>query len=518
MKKTFLPYSSALSVILMISLTAKAQENNKNIIEQEFETKLLQWNNSKNAAGLLLEKPSQNSNIEAGYSNSNGNFKQPQIGKNIADVFLKTKGNLYLKNYYLQGHFNYNRNSIKDAEYNASLIDPIRNMPYIVADTNSSDWLNQHYDLGFKVSTQPIAEKLAVGLSTNYRSSSGAKQRDIRAANYNYELQLVPSVVYSINNTHHIGANFLYKNTKEESSNSNVNTYVDQGYFFLFGLGNAINYVGSGRTMNYESDHLEGGVQYQYTRSFKLLAEVNYAVQAEDAIISFTDTRPVGTILMKRWYAKLNFQKQNEEFIHLANLDFTTSKSNGIEYITQYESGLESNGYYVQYKSTRSKYNNSSALLNYSLIKNKGLAYNWKANVFAQYNKLDNKYLIPNSLMLVENLTYGLSFGKLFYFSSENKKQLNIGAKVSRKNNLEREYSYTGSDANSITVTDLEQKNFEYYSANFTHLEIPITYSQRLNKDSNTQLFLKASGQVMTTNSTYFDNRKAFSFSVGATF
>jgi len=518
MKKSILQYSALPMILMVLSLTVQAQEKNKSIIEQEFESKLLQWNNSKNAAGILLDKPTQNSSIEAGYNSTNGKFKQPQIGQKVSDAFMKTKGNIYLKKFYLQGYFNYNRTSIKDAAYNASLIDPLRNMPYIVADTNSSNWLNQHYDLGFKLSTQPMTDKLTLGLAANYKSSSGAKQRDIRAENYIYDLHLAPSVVYSINNAHYIGANFMYKNTKEESSNMNVNTYVDQSYFFLFGLGNAINYVGSGRTMNYESDAIEGGLQYQYNDAFKLLAEVNYTIQAEDANIAFTNTRPVGTILMKQWNSKLNFQKQGEEYTNIADLNFSSSKSNGIEYITQFESGVESDGYYVKYKSTRSKYNKTSAQLNYSLIKNKDWAYNWKANAFVEYNKLDNKYLIPTSVILVENLNYGLSFDKLFTLSAENKSQLNIGAKVALKNNLKKEYNYSGSDINAVTVTDLEKRNFEYYSSDFTHLEVPITYSQSIKKNSKTQFFVKASGQLVTTKNSYFNNRKSFGISLGATF
>lgn len=517
MKIKFTTYST-LAVALMLSTIVQAQQQSQSIIEQELEVKLLQWNRSQNAAGLLLDKPSQNSNLEAGYSGQNGNFTQPQVGQKSGDVFLKTKGNLYLKDYYLQGYFSYNRNNIKDAVYNASLIDPLRNMPYKVADTNASKWVNQHYVIGFKMATKPLAEKLALGLSGNYKASSGAKQRDIRAKNNYYELDVAPSIVYSISDRHHLGSNFLYKNYKEESNNSNVNTYVDQNYFFLFGLGNAINYVGSGRTMNYVADALGGGLQYQYNGNVKLLATANYTLQAEDANISFTNSRPVGTILMKKWDFDLNLQKRSEQFTHLANVDFTSSKSNGIEYITQFQSGTESDGYYVKYKSTRSKYNNTKSKIKYELIRNQGNAFSWKAAAFVSYDKLDNKYLIQPSNMLTENLFLGASFDKLFLLSGARNSQLVVGGKLTFKNNLDGAYNYSGSDANSVTVTELERRNFEYFTSNYSDIEIPLTYSQQLREGSSSELFIKASGQILSTSNFNFDNRKSFLVSIGVTF
>lgn len=509
---------SVLAILLTTTTFVRAQQNDKSIIEQQIEEQRRQWNNSSNAAGLLLDKPTENSRLEAGYTSTKGNYKQPQIGQQINSVFLHTQGNLYLKKYYLQGHFSYKRNSIQDAEYNASLINPLREMPYIVADTNSSDWLNQHYDLGFKLTSKPIAEKIMLGLNTNYKAQSGAKQRDIRAENYYYELQLDPSIVYSVTPRHHIGANFSYKSFKEESVNANVNTYVNQGYFFLFGLGNAINYVGSGRTMNYEGDAVGVGLQYQFLGDSQLFIAGNYTVQAEDANVSFTNARPVGTIYSKKWDGHVDFQKESDNYSHQVQASFSNAQSNGIEYITQFISGLESEGYYELFKSTRSKYNNTQAQLQYDLFKNSDQSYSWKASFFGAYTKSDSKYLIPASSMNIESIYYGASLGKLFELSENKRSQLAVEAKIGIKDNLAGEYSYSGADAQEVTVTDLEQRKFEYLSSNYTNIEVPITYSQGIRNNSGTQLFIKASGHYITTASRSLTDRKGFKVSLGATF
>ncbi len=509
---------SALILMLISILKVQAQQMSKNIIEQEQESQINQWNASGNAAGLLLDNPSQNSSLEVGTSSTQGNFRQPYNGEKINTIFLNTKGNLYLKNYYLQGYFAYKRNNIKAAEYNASLIDPLRLMPYIVADTNTSDWVNQYYDLGFKLNTKPVAGKLMLGLNVNYKAQSGAKQRDIRANNQYYELQLDPALSLTISAKHHIGANFHYKNFKEQSSNSNVNTYVDQGYFFLLGLGNAIAYVGSGRTMNYEGDAMGFGVQYQYSGKSKIFTNLNYTVQAEDANIAFTNTRPGGTLLMKKWDMGLNFQQRGEEFTHLVQATMSTSNSSGIEYITEFVSGLESDGYYVLYKSVRSKYANTLVLGQYELQKNQGLAYNWKTTIYAALEKMANKYLIPESTMETDNLKYGIGIHKLFDLSSTRRVQLTIGLQALRKQNLAGKYDYNGADAEEFTVKDLEERNFQYLISESTTYEVPVTYSQQLKRGRDTEMFIKLIGYYTNTENFHFNNRKSFRISIGTTF
>ena len=54
------------------------------------------------------------------------------------------------------------------------------------------------------------------------------------------KLSVRPGVVYSLNSGNHIGLNLEYGVFKEESNMSNVNVYIDQPFYELRGLGNAI--------------------------------------------------------------------------------------------------------------------------------------------------------------------------------------------------------------------------------------------------------------------------------------
>ncbi|WP_312136536.1 DUF6850 family outer membrane beta-barrel protein [Sphingobacterium sp.] len=508
----------SLSAFFAWALPSLGQEGNHSIIEQEQEIEYLQWEHSLNAAGLQLDQPNQHSSLAAGYKRTSGNFRRPQAGESIGDLHLYTRGNVYLKKGYLQGYFDYSRNSIRNAEYNASLIDPFREMPYVTADTNASNWLNQHYKIGFKASSAPIAEKLHLGLGANFIASSGAKQRDIRTVNRYYQLDLQPSLSYSLNNQHHLGAHFLYKNFKEEANNSNAVAHISQGYFALLGLGNSFSALGAGRTMNYQGDAFGGGLQYQYQGAIKTFLSANYTVQAEDANVTFSNPRPGGSILLKKWDASIHLQHDGEVFLQGLKADLLYSNINGIEYINEFISGTDSEGFYTRFQSVRSKYKRQAISGRYELLRKSGDAYNWKAAASLAYNKLDDRYLIPASQMFAENMRYGLEGHKLFSLSANLKSQLSIGLRMLLSKNMDAAYEYSGSAADTLPVMDLEQRNFQFYKADYQQFELPIYYSQQLRSNSNVQVFLKGNLQWVKTNSYTFKDRKYFNFSIGATF
>lgn len=113
-------------------------------------------------------------------------------------------------------------------------------MPYYVADQHLSKWRNQYYDLKFRAATPLLGNHWALGLEGNYVATLAAKQRDPRVDTRFYTLGLTPGITYKLNNSHKFGASFKYSSIKEDSRMSNVNSYVDQDYYILYGLGTAI--------------------------------------------------------------------------------------------------------------------------------------------------------------------------------------------------------------------------------------------------------------------------------------
>ena len=78
---------------------------------------------------------------------------------------------------------------------------------------------------------------------------------------------------------------------------SNVNTYVDQDYYILYGLGTAIKGIGGGVTSNYIGDRFGGALQYNFsTSSFNLLLEGSYDIKAETVQHSYSTPKKIAGV------------------------------------------------------------------------------------------------------------------------------------------------------------------------------------------------------------------------------
>nr|WP_121272438.1 DUF6850 family outer membrane beta-barrel protein [Pedobacter schmidteae] len=477
------------------------------------------WKKSNNAAGLQFDKPFEYSQLSAGYQRYGGNFRRPQQGTSGNGQTIATEGNLFVKDYFLTGSFSYLRDNIKSAEYNASIINPYRGMPFFIADLNPSDWNNQHYNLSFSMATPKFNDQWSFGLQGNYKASSGAKQRDIRAENTYFELSVKPSVVYSPSKRQHIGLNLFYGSVKEESGNSNVNNNVSQTYYDLMGLGTAVSYVGSGRTSNYVGDALGAGIQYHFEGNVQFFVSADYSVEAEKLQSSFTTPRDVTSVTRKIWNGKLSL-KTGTDLVHFVDFNYYNRNIDGIQYITQRDNSSTQQGWITLFKNIRSTYSSQNAGVQYSLIakEGKGNEYSWKLNAGVAYEKLKDEYILPNSIKQVENALITLNGKKNFILSDKKTKRLLIGAELGYNTNLSGRYQYNGANPDYPTVTGLEQNDFNYLSADYISAALPVVYSQQLKADSKNTLFVKGSVQYIHTKSFSYKERYYTGLSAGVNF
>lgn len=495
-----------------------AQDNGNTPAELELQENRSFWLSAGNPAGLQFDNPFQYSQLKFNHETYGGNFYRPQEARSGNRQGVSTEGNMYIKDYYLNGTFSYTRDNIKEANFNASIIDPFRGMPYIVADVNPSDWNNQLYNLQFSIASPQFNDQWSLGLQVNYDVASGAKQRDIRTKNEFLTLRIKPGLVYSPNEKHRFGLDVSYNSTKEESAMSNVNNYVDQTYYEVLGLGTGISNVGSGTSLNYVGESLGAGFQYALQGDISLLFNVNYTLEAEDQQFSFTTPRDGASVSRKIWTSNLRAEKRGDDFSHFVDLSYYNRAIDGIQYITQRDNSAAQLGWLTLYKNIRSTYSTENMGLNYTLMGNRGNEYSWMIDANASYEKLADEYILPNSVKNVENAFFSISGKKNFVMSENKSKRLLVGAQVNYKTNLSGEYDYNGSHPDSPLVTDLEQNDFNHLSSDFISFEVPITYSQQFKEGGNSQFFIKAKGQYLTTNSFDYNKRHAVSISVGTFF
>lgn len=478
-----------------------------------------QWMQTTNPAGLLLDHPVDYSEVSISYDSYKGDFHRPQQGETGNDLAFDVEGAVKLKKFYTWGKFNYTRSTADDAQYNASLIDPFRGMPYLVADTNRSEWRNQVYDLVFRVATPGAANKISFGMEGSYRVISGAKQRDIRTENYFYLIRVRPGMVYAVNDRHHVGINLDYYNKKEESNMSNVNVYNDQEYYVLYGLGTATQGVGSGQTTNYEGNCVGGGLQYSFRGTLNLLLSSTYNYEVEDAEVSFAEPREAYSVRNRIWDSKLQALKKHDRLIHFAVAGFTDRQVEGIEYVTVYDNTEAQEGYITLHQDIRSKYTTRRAWLDYDLAIGDEQEYDWKLGASVRYELKKDRYLVPFSDKRSENIAYVIKAKKnLKLPGSELNRRILIGADYFYNHNISGHYAYNGTHPDYPVVTKLEQIDTNYLNSGYYSLGGALTYSQKLKKDLLANFFAKAEFRFVNANDHDFDDRQFIQVHVGCNF
>lgn len=504
--------------LLMCLQFAYAQDGGHTPAEVELQHKRSFWRTAANPAGLQLDNPFQYSQLKFNQESYGGNFYRPQEGRLGNRQGVSTEGNMFINDYYFNGSFSYTRDNIKEANFNSSILDPFRGMPYIVADLNPSDWNNQLYKLQFNIATPQYNNRWSLGLKVNYDATNGAKQRDLRTENQYFGLSVKPGVVYAIKDNQHVGLDLKYSNMKEESAMTRINTNVDYIYYELLGLGTGINRLGSGSNVNYMGESLGGGLQYGFQGDVSFLLSANYALEAEDQQFSFTTPRRAASVSRRVWTANFNIEKKGDRLSQIADLSYYNRGIDGIQYITQFDNSPSQLGWMILYKNVRSTYSTENIGFQYSLLANRGNEYSWMIDARVNYNKLADEYILPNSIKNIENVSFGINGKRNFVMSDHKSKRLLVGLGIQYKTNLSSEYVYNGLAKDSPIVTELEQNDFNYLSADFVALELPITYSQQFKAGKDNQFFIKAKGQYLSTSSFDYNKRHAINISVGTFF
>lgn len=495
-----------------------AQEENRSPAAIEKMMLDWMWHKTSNAAGLKLDNAKTYSVLSGSYNMEEGSFHRVMDGEKKNRLALKTEGGVDINNFYFWGKFNYYRDAIKDAMYNASIIDPYRGMPYAVADTNSSNWNNQHYELEFKINFPKINDNLLVGIDGQYHTSIGAKQRDIRTENYYMLLALRPGVIYSINRANSIGFNLEYFSIKEESKMSNVNTYIDQPFYQLHGLGNATIGIGGGRTTNYIGNNVGGGIQYNYSGAVNLLLSSNFSLKVEDAEISFTNPRKDGSVIDKVWRNKLLLQTKGINQTHYVELDYVQRDIDGIEYITQFDDTESFQGYLTLSQNIRSTYANKLASVEYKWTKNRDQEYRWLLGTKLSYLEFNDEYILPFSENVGKNIRAEIISKRNIFLSDRLSKRLLLDTKLMLSNNIDGHYTYGGAFEEYPVNDDLVGRDNDFANAKYWSAGLFATYSQQVKEKDNLQLFVKAGMLYSKATSFDFNNRQSISVSIGCNF
>ena len=525
MKKNIVSALLAIAALAQ-SVCAFAQDKVSPVTIDRADMENLWLGTTNNAAGGIIDAPERQGLAQAAYDLTKGDFKYAQLGDDNKTATFYTKGGGIYENLggaYFWGEFKYTNESISGARWNATLVDPLRDMPFFLADDNFSKWKNQKYHIGFKAATPVLWDHLVLGLTGNYDNAIAAKQIDPRPKTLQSKVEIFPSVVWKFDDNSSLGANFQYYSYREDGSGSRVNYLVDPngwdmvapGFFnagVLANLGSSIHAL-----RNYNANALGGGLQYSYEDDeVKALVAADYVYKVEDVTYSYTKPQMAGTVRDGRFGVTLaavkKFTGGDRLFIDfkIANKDI-----DGIEYFQTYDATYEVQSWITDAKFVRSNFQNTMETLKFDYMRTDGAdGYNWKAG--AEFNFSDDYfiYYVPESTRKIGYVDAGAYFTKNFIFSDK----LSLLATLSGgyNKNVTASLDYNGTRSEDPGYTEFTLLDYQFATTDYVRFGADAKLVMALKRGSS--LFAGASYKQFCPSGDQFDKRQFIVFNAGITF
>ena len=525
MKNTIKNGVAMLLLGMLAISTAEAQNTSSSIEKSQSES--LWTTTTDNAAGGMIDQQNKYTTAHFGFEREQGDFKQTQIGDdNTALTFHTEGGGIFtnVNNMYLWGSFTYTRDDIEDARWNSTLIDPLRGMPFYVADAAYADWKNQTYEMAFKAGFPKLWDRLYLGIGATYKAAQGAKQIDPRPLTKLSEVSVTPSVVVELGKQHHLGANFLYRSYREDGSaqvknplSHKVWEMVAPGFFSTGTIGNL------GTTANplrsYNANTLGGGLQYGYTNgAFEAVLSGNYAYKVEDAVCNYTHPEMAGTVKEHLWNVTLaaNYHFNNGD---LLSMNFTAKDREycGIEYFQTFNNSADRQEWITDAVYERSNFKVTDYTLKLDwMTADEELAYLWKVGVEGRFTKDAYTYYLPESVREVKNATMSFYAKRNIALTRRSSLQAHVFGALGA--NIRHKFDYNGTRADDIAFTEFTMVDYAYMSCDYSRIGGELAYTLKGLFKQTASLFASFGYSHTTTEHELFNKRDLFVAKVGLNF
>ena len=539
----YLKLTGSLLITSCISIGASAQQpsastegtagyvmsrNNTPASIERLKVENLHFSHSKNASGIQLDSIDYYSQVALGLNREKGSLKRVQEGANNTAYNFSTDGGgriAGLRGTYVWGRFSYTRKNLGDAEYNATLFDPLRGTPFYLADPNKSNWINQLFDMEVKAATPVLWRCVIIGVDLAYQNGQAAKQLDPRPLTSLSKFEINPGLTVLLGEKHALGAYYHYYSRREDGAATNSVTLVNQTVFVMNYPGFFINAeIGSLNADNqriYNANSMGFGGEYTFrTKGVHLLLSGNYTQEVEDVTSSYTIPKMVGSTVDERYSVTLNahFTLSRANALYF-NLSYDHRSIDGIQYVQEYDNTFEVAKWITKAKNIRS--NTASAYLQGSLqyMRTTGRdTYDWTVGLGFESEKLDNVYYFPRSTLSIDNIRLNLFGRKNFQIGTLH--TILAGVHAALKTNSSNAIDYNGYKADSECYNDFTLRDFYSLGTGYTSYGGEVTYSLANIFGDRGSFFVSATADCFkaSDHKDLFNDRLLASFKIGLIF
>ncbi|NOQ28346.1 MAG: hypothetical protein GQ564_23535 [Bacteroidales bacterium] len=463
------------------------------------------WLNSINASGLSVTPVS-----DYGYLNFAGNYTESDYKttydpSNKIEYGMNAYGFKSLDKLFLKGGFSYYRTDENNVEW-TMMMDPLRDNPFIIADSIGGDWKKDYYKLNMLMATSPVLNILRFGVGIDYNVSTGGRDNDPRPKAIIKDLSLRPSLIIDLNKKNNLGFTYLYEDYRQDISVMNK-----------YGVGGSVLYKIMGlalkekpivkSSIEYRNDRLNNGLAMQYghqAEKLNIITELKYNLLSEKGVMS-----PYKSMLDKET-GELNaipeedFKFSEKEYSFLTAINYKgNTKFHYFKIQAEYGDGALFNLTTEQVELKTNKLCLDAKYEMFLGIENTNNVSKFIINVNYKNTETENLFY---ALQTIERIDIATGYEKPFILFN-NKFSFNVLVKYSQ--NLNSELNIDPKSEFFEFETDITNpfvvNNYNYATSNYLLGNIGLTYYHTLKSKTNLYIGCKA-GRLQVIESSYFEN------------
>lgn len=439
------------------------------------------WMDSRNAAGLGFRPMSAYNSLDISYDGESGDYRLQQRPGKSTDISLNTEGAVKLGGFLLWGDFSFRNIFDRKVRYNAIQYEIEDDNPYYVADTVSSNWNKQEYELATKIVSPVLWDRMTFGLHVHYTTKVGAKQLDPRCETYKVNVDVSPSAACRIGDSHVLGLSGTFRYGFERSKPSLNNMYNSVLVALTKGLGEyTVGKVGDNdglSTYMFKGYTYGGAVQYSYAGKAEIFAELSFLHKDLDVVHNVTLPKNMGNPVTDFMEANVR-TLFGENRSNSLNASLLYRKTTGTEHVQQLNTTAFNQKWEIVSSNDMSTYKFMRLGLGYDHQFGNAdkRGYDWTIGGKAVFTDKSDAYYSPVSSFDATNAYVEIDGGRQLKFE---KSSLVFGLDCGYNLNLDGGYVYGGS---LKMLRDLYDSDAAYWSADWIKAGAKAAFTLNANK------------------------------------
>lgn len=449
--------------------------------------------------------------LQVGTQWANGAYHRTQEAKSSTHVDAKAQGGVMLGKYRVFGSIDLRQHWNRGVNY-ALMMEPLRDMPYQLADSTGGDWKQQQYQLQARIISPLYGKHFSWAADMKLEVGRGAKNTDPRPQDNTNRIEATPSITWH-NRVLQTSLYGGYYRTRERTELMLYNSSEPQKLYLMKGLGQYTWQVMS--TSDYErqfkGDGWHGGVQLGHRwKRHSMLLGIDVGNGIED-VYDMVDNSPrhIGRAYNTSARLDLNWQIWRKRSHHEISYTVDNTSTSGREYIQVFNSSADVNRWETLAEApARYISSGQTVLLGYQcyLHREGEKDYRWKFGVQAGNVSCIEEYEAMSALRHTEHALVNAHLAHRF--ACGRKLTATVGVDVTLKQAMEdyQEYEYTPRETEDTHIGDMMQSDWDYLSASYYRY----SGTGRLEWQClpTSQLYLQVKGGGLTTSSQHLHRRQ----------